>query len=65
MPHPKALTAKVYETLNALCANWATTAPLTAGTTVVQSAGLLWLDISLETMDDMNWDNKVYGDGES
>ncbi|ESK82498.1 hypothetical protein Moror_14411 [Moniliophthora roreri MCA 2997] len=49
-PHPEALMVKVYETLNALCAEWVTTALSTAETIVVQSVELLRLDISLEAV---------------
>uniref|UniRef100_A0A0W0FEE9 Uncharacterized protein n=1 Tax=Moniliophthora roreri TaxID=221103 RepID=A0A0W0FEE9_MONRR len=47
--HPEAWMVEVYDLLNALCADWANTAPSTALTTVVQSVELLRLDISLET----------------
>ncbi|ESK83106.1 hypothetical protein Moror_6066 [Moniliophthora roreri MCA 2997] len=45
----EAWMVEVYDLLNALCADWANTAPSTALTTVVQSVELLRLDISLET----------------
>uniref|UniRef100_A0A0W0FYT3 Uncharacterized protein n=1 Tax=Moniliophthora roreri TaxID=221103 RepID=A0A0W0FYT3_MONRR len=48
-PHPEARMVEVYDSLNVLCASWANTALSTAQTTVVRSAELLRLDISLET----------------
>uniref|UniRef100_A0A0W0GDP9 Uncharacterized protein n=1 Tax=Moniliophthora roreri TaxID=221103 RepID=A0A0W0GDP9_MONRR len=40
---------EVYQIINALCANWTVTAPLTAATTIVWSAERLQLAIYLDT----------------
>uniref|UniRef100_A0A0W0FAT2 Uncharacterized protein n=1 Tax=Moniliophthora roreri TaxID=221103 RepID=A0A0W0FAT2_MONRR len=50
MPHLRLRMDKVYEHLNALCVEWATTTLWTVETTVVQSVMSLQLDISLKTV---------------